>query len=764
MWNPCKTCYFAIAHAYSAAFSTVLVPKDCVIANRSLSILQKFLYLCIATAVGYLVVTNPSQYLQISVPDAFASVQVSAGAGYGAAVASEFSSGEHCQSGVNNKFAFLSADDGIETDGIGRWSDFTCLDPNDMFDFEGDGDFDRQSAFIPLAMNDNIQTVMSGSSCGVGNALESVCASSNTAQEFVDKEPGAQKYYESDAGTECWCTEVPKSYFATGVGKKQVGIDHAVTVETSTLKQMTVFAGFPDSVNAAANPTLDVGQWMKGVEPRMLTKVMSYNGQKWAEADCASATNRQDGGTCRFGDGKVPQMTVEDWLKVAGVSDLDSVNEFAGMGENAAVSSSHKGQQLIDARSPTFRVSGLEIVVAVEYVGPEFHSEMDWQNPATGRKQKFPGVLCHMKVTAVKNSTLRRTLNWITMPTAADHVSGKLRRRWQTGVAFRVHKSEDSELGFFAIVGLLSYLAVTVVYFQFATLAVMYLALYTLGNTSRNYARVIREHINVATQSAKRTPAKCIIAAAAYFLMREWEHDQKGMHHFLDDDTTIHKSTIRKFMITAYNPALLADIEEAEVDDMAAACFDELTGGGEREGVTLMEFLDADLSSEAVDYFSCKTAFNKERKKTCMERLFGDNVAHYSQKEKKMCFGLLPNAASLTERSDNKARKAFQAGLAANLESARLAGKMGGAFARGTMGGLGKVGARSMETAAKLEKLGEGLVGGVAKLGFGSAKLGIGGITRMGSAAFGRSGEKKNKKSKGQRSQHVAAGEKISLV
>merc|ERR1712086_490140 len=114
---------------------------------------------------------------------------------------------------------------------------------------------------------------------------------------------------------------------------------------------------------------------------------------------------------------------------------------------------------------------------------------------------------------------------------------------------------------------------------------------------------------------------------------------------------------MKKFLWTCFNPELLFDVDEDEVEEMVDACWHEMTHGS--DGVTLIEFVECALSSEVVDYESMRKAFNHNRKFTPMEKVFGDSVGSYKDKDKKVFYGLLPTPASGHDQAD-RARKLKQ--------------------------------------------------------------------------------------------------------
>jgi len=717
---------------FNAAFTTVLVPKQCYLNNRNLSILQKFGFAIIAGGVLFLLLQAPSAYLLVVIPTSYPRMDVHQPATYATAVSTEIadtSATAHCNTAENNRYAYIGSEQ------YGKWSDFKCIDPGHLYD-EGDPGAAVDELFIPTTILENTQRVAQETPSSTACSATFNCSSGATGA-WDARTAGTLKYVTtpatiaSETTYECECQERPTTYFVAGVGQQQVSLDHVMQVTNTMGVHFVSHQGKSDDANKAN----------KEASP-LLIIVMTYNGEKWVEGNCTSGLNRQEPSVagadhCRFGNGTLATMSVDDWLKMGGIENLDAVNPQSGLPNNADTSYGSKTGNV----EPTYRVSGLTLNLHMEYLDSAWHATKDWKDPSSGAAKLFPGIVCFVKVMVNPQPALTKTVN-VVEAGAASAYTGTVRRQVKSGLHFETRFSDNSKAGFVTLIALVQFLAVTVVWFQFATLGCMFLSLYTLGTTSRNYARVIREQCNVAVQCARRTPAKMIQAAVAYFIMREWEHDKEEMHKFMDDTTTIHKATIKKFMMTCYNPDLLPEIEEDEVDDMVEACWDEMTGGGVREGVTLIEFIESDLSSEPVDYLSMKAAFNKERKKTPFERIFGDNVQHYSQKDKKLCFGLIPNPAMMKDMSDTKARTALRSTLGATL---RLAGAFdvldGKAGAKKLMGGGLMAMKGGMKVGGALAGVGGDLTKGMAGMGVGVGKnLVGGGLKSAGSVVGGMGG------------------------
>jgi len=231
----------------------------------------------------------------------------------------------------------------------------------------------------------------------------------------------------------------------------------------------------------------------------------------------------------------------------------------------------------------------------------------------------------------------------------------------------------------------------------------MLVALYLLGNTSRNYQRSVREHCNVAIQAARRTPPKMFQAAVTFFFMREWEKDPEKMKALLEDPTPLLKSTVDVFIRRCFDPNIIGDLTEDDLDNFVDACWHEM-GGDTGDGVNMPEFLECCLAGDVVDYYASKQAFNLKRPKNQMEKIFGDNVKSYHHAKKKACWGLLDPPG--TDKARDKMRNVFNTN---SVHSAKLSAMGHEAwkemmhFEHAAAGIFGKIGAKFRGKSGKVQ-------------------------------------------------------------
>jgi len=176
------------------------------------------------------------------------------------------------------------------------------------------------------------------------------------------------------------------------------------------------------------------------------------------------------------------------------------------------------------------------------------------------------------------------------------------------------------------------------------------IGLYLLGETSRNYNRFLRGHVETTLMAARSTPAKVFCSAVTFCFMREWEEDEVGaatadgksegmMKYHLDNDDQISEDTIRMWLHAAFPHALCPDMDEEQIDNMAEAAFVELGGNVDEDdnpldSIHLLEFVETAVCGEVVDYLASKTAFNPRHKRSFLERKFGDNMRSYASAKK----------------------------------------------------------------------------------------------------------------------------------
>jgi hypothetical protein len=365
----------------------------------------------------------------------------------------------------------------------------------------------------------------------------------------------------------------------------------------------------------------------------LLSVIMSYDQEEkiWKEHNC------NQWGNCRF-DGQTISMTVEQWMSAAGVTNLDNLNPYGGTNQQTSYTP-NGGTAVALASKPSYRLFGFQIIVQLEYLDVNYHTLSDYND--SGTEKSFPGTVCYMKIQANPQWTTRVQREFSTIPDAATG-AGMSRVRTHTGLSIVVTNSTNSKFGFISMAALVQYGAVCIVYFLFATQAIMIVAVHLLGNTSRNYQRSVREHCAVALWAARRTPVKLFQAMVTFIWMREWQKGGESvLSHYLDDHKTIHKETVAHFLRVCYNTKFQAELLDQDVADMTDACWNEL-GGLDDNCVSLIEFLDCALSSEIVDYQATKKAFHSGAAMLPFERIFGDNMKQYKGGEtKKVCCGML---------------------------------------------------------------------------------------------------------------------------
>ena len=88
----------------------------------------------------------------------------------------------------------------------------------------------------------------------------------------------------------------------------------------------------------------------------------------------------------------------------------------------------------------------------------------------------------------------------------SDKEEGKIRERYYEGVRFLFESSPTSRVGVIDPIVLLSHVAIMIVYLKMAKTIVYCIALYLLGNVSRNYRRAANERLNVIEAACRGLP------------------------------------------------------------------------------------------------------------------------------------------------------------------------------------------------------------------------------------------------------------------
>jgi len=670
-----------LGKGWLAATSSVFLPKSIYLDNTGLAMLHRFMLFVIAMGVIALVIFG-KQYLVERIPQTSARLWTTYESSFGTDAANLLSTGSspatHCVSPGNQNYSFWT-DYGFHA------KDFSCVDPAHFGDSELVPNAGTSELYVPFYFGEKWyeRQVESGTCTSLkANDCEAAGAEDDASGDFAAGKSGAKKFTAGASNT-CQCEMNNTHHFTVGVENTIVKLDHKMSVDDPNGK----FAmGYSNKDKDTASST--------GYVP-IMSVVMTYDkvDKKWKEASCGtSATSTQEAHQCRF-EGAPVGMKVSDWIAAAGVADLDTPNPFGGT--NAQTSYTHGGGTASLNTNPTYRLSGMQIVIQIEYLDINYHTVVDW-DAGNGSKKRFPGTVAYFKLQTNPQWTTRVQREFSSIPDASVG-SGKTRVRTYNGLSLIVSNSTNSKFGFYSFAAFIQYLAVCVVYFTFATQAIMLFAVYVLGNTSRNYERCVREHCAVAIWAARRTPVKLFQAMTTFIWMREWQKaGTQVLSHYLDDSKAIHKSTIHHFLRTCYNPKFQHELTMQDIDQMTEACWTEL-GGHEGEQVTLIEYLDCALSSEVVDYQATKAAFTLSKPKGILERILGDNVKSYKAgATKAICCGLIPldtgdAARQALLQNFNDPTLLAKGGLKVFGDSTKMMAGMGKGMAKFGLGGLTKV-------------------------------------------------------------------------
>lgn len=176
---------------------------------------------------------------------------------------------------------------------------------------------------------------------------------------------------------------------------------------------------------------------------------------------------------------------MSDWLSLGGVRTLDAANSI--IGPNLVYVEGKTRPQA------TVRLTGVEVNVELFYENSYVHSVKkpdgsDWEYS-----------VCYVRVKA----TLPRQFD--TVPSTAYALPQRAGQRFQSnkrtrlhhGIRFSFATSLESAFGFPDPLTFVTNIAVVVVYFTVCKTLIMFVAIYLLGNTSRNYIRAQRESVDV---------------------------------------------------------------------------------------------------------------------------------------------------------------------------------------------------------------------------------------------------------------------------
>lgn len=616
-----------MALAYTAAFGSVMLPKALYIDNFGVTVLHRLMLVFVLVGM-YFLIQMTKGWLDFRIPQGFPTLWAEQDATWATKVTTDMTSGDHCTD-ATKKFAYYSSE--ISAPAI------SCIHPAHF----SDGDVNPirgGEVFLPTYFGES--WFERQTQAGACTTLAGSC-------------PGSD--YSDDGGNApCQCASPTLHYWAVGIEEAIVYMEHSMTVDD------------PQGVQTIGYQSKTKEQALASKTEPMLTVVQHYDPElkAWAEADCSStATQSQQTGQCRF-YGDVVGMRVKQWLELANSEvQLNNINRIAEANEQ----STHPDEGTALGAYPIYRMTGGQIIVQMEYLDVNNHTLLDFDD--NGSVKAFPGTVCYLKLQFNPQWTVKKRNVFTNVPSAGD-LAGKKRVRQFTGLHFVVTNSPESLFGFFSFAALAGFAASAVVYLQLCTSAILVFSIHAIGNTSRNYMRSAREHVNVAIQAARRTPCKLFQAAVSFFFIREWEREPELFDKLLNDPERIQRPTIAKFIRACFNPDIVGELTDQDLENFTDACFYEL-GGEVNGGICMAEFLECTLAGDVVDYYASKQAFNLKRYKNPLEKIFGDNVKSYHQSKQPKCWGLLPAQGS------DPAREKMRSVFNKNGAGAKALGSMG---------------------------------------------------------------------------------------
>ncbi|CAD7942827.1 unnamed protein product [Amoebophrya sp. A120] len=309
----------------------------------------------------------------------------------------------------------------------------------------------------------------------------------------------------------CTCS-TRAHYLVAGVSSRAMGFEHIFKVSD----QETEVSGASGGSKAVADADEN--------KLPVLTIIMTKKDDgKYEEFDCFEEKKRRDAsvsgdmsGRCRFFENDAVWMTLEDWVTAASGGKINLADPDARNSHIAA--NLAPGYSSGDRRMAAFRLTGVEVLVSLEYVGPEFHGNIPESVDLDGFED-YMVALVKLSVNDAMWTGLPQTAYGSPAPSAVaatDFHTGSFRERYHYGIRFLFMTSTSSAYGAFSMMDLLTGLAVFKVYFGAAGAVVALFALYALGQLSVQYKRAVEQPLDVKKEAATIVPAKLLIAVAAY--------------------------------------------------------------------------------------------------------------------------------------------------------------------------------------------------------------------------------------------------------
>jgi hypothetical protein len=625
---------------------TVKLPRYVVVHNNPLAVLHKLMLLGISFMILYFAYSY-NKHLKVVVPQGYPHMWTETGSGYKDLITSQKTS-TWCSAGSRRKYDYY-------WDSTWEYSDISCVDPSYWKD--GALPSPESQAYFPTYYEVSWSEHATGETdC---TALQSSCTEHANCGTATAGPPGRQCFTDRPGGSGtdegvCSCNRAKKDKFVLGTEAMLLAMFHMFSL---TKDDGSVVQGY-NTLTEAQGAGIDENL------PALLTIIQSYDEDtlQWKEASCPGVRRNHyadaksevnPANECRFEPGATIKLSVQDWLRAAGIDGLDQLNKRVRKNLQAGTTVTVDAVDYTLQVYPLLRLTGVQIILQLEYMDPYFHDE------------EFEGIVCYIKVEANRTWTGRhRTRYEGSLPDDDEkEASGKFRRKYFEGVHFMVINSEQSRFGWPDPVQFFTYIAVTIVFLQVATHVILFIALYLLGNTSRNYQRVHRETVRTSKSATRDFPTRMMMAATSFFQLAHLERlgqqaeeivpgFTERMHQEHDsaiDGMTISKKTVERMLRCAFSA--VGDITEHDMKDMVDAVWSEMSS--DNQSVHLVEFLEIASSNEYVDFIAAQRAFDQNRSLGCLERVMGDNVIQSKHGSVHKLMNFVTSAGGLVDDDDD---------------------------------------------------------------------------------------------------------------
>ncbi|CAD7944969.1 unnamed protein product [Amoebophrya sp. A120] len=601
----------------------IKIPKEVAIRNGKLSLFQLGIQVLVVSLLLWQFIKERMYYV-VQIPQGFPNAWVGGSGNADASAVSTDYNSDICRDNQSFLYKYSAG-----------WTHgaYQCLQtPKAEAGFK----IGKREIYFPTYFRETIVETESGSTCSSASfCTSSVSCSHNSLSQaplynfgqkcFEDATENNVPAWNGPAGSQspshahqnvrkCACNQ-QSHYLVAGVSSRKMTFEHIFKV-TAADTEVSGSSGTPKAVADEDENKLPV------------VSIIMRKDQDgaYSEYDCSYVQVGGKPGQCRFsetaGVPNPPTLTLQDWVAAASNGDIDLQNADA---RNPSIASNQAGSGY-DARAP-YRLTGVEVVVSIEYVGPAFHNRIPDDVDLSGFDN-------HM-VALIKVSVNQAM--WTGLPHLAyenpttsyfsdsNFNKGKFRERYYYGIRFLFTTSTSSAYGAFSWTDFLTGMAVFKVYFGAAGAIVVLFALTALGRLSLQYKRATLTPLDLEYEATRVAPARILVAVSAFHGLCKIVEDENPKLLLTDEkgNRVIHAASVNSDVLNKCFGKVFGSgkitLGSGGIEALSEAVLATL---GDERTLDVEKFVNAYLACDCLDLTEMQQVFDEDRKVGRLEQFF----------------------------------------------------------------------------------------------------------------------------------------------